>query len=100
MTKSRRPIPTVKNDAELENFINAVTLGKTKPEEMHIKQKVSIIYVKKSLVLESILDDALRLESAKTRKKQITYGIKVSTFLMNIKSIHIASTLVVNFFSF
>ncbi len=64
MTKNKRPIPTVKSDAELESFIN----------EVHIiqEQKTNTDYVKKSLVLKSTLDDALRLESAKTKIKQIT----------------------------
>lgn len=77
MTKNKRPIPTVKSDAELENlkesFINDIN-PKTQTNEINTpqEQKTNPIYVKKSLVLKAILDDALRLESAKTKIKQIT----------------------------
>ena len=72
---SKRPIPTVKSDDELENFINETPQAQTPiktTESIKTKKPMQDTYVKKSLVLKSSIDDALRLESAKTKIKQIT----------------------------
>lgn len=66
---SKRPIPMPKKDEELESFINDTNATK----QVH-KEEVNLHFksVKKSLVLKETIDDALRLESAKTKIKQIT----------------------------
>jgi hypothetical protein len=72
---SKRPIPTLKSDDALENFINETPQAQTQvntAESTKTKKTMQDTYVKKSLVLKSSLDDALRLEAAKTKIKQIT----------------------------
>ncbi len=85
---NKRPIPTFKVDDELESFINEANvihdklraeneaklakINKAETETIGLDKNVQNSYVKKSLVLKSSIDDALRLESAKTKIKQIS----------------------------
>ncbi len=86
---SKRPIPTFKVDDELENFINEANaihdklkaqneakmtkINKLDTEKiLEVDKDKQNCYVKKSLILKSSIDDALRLESAKTKIKQIS----------------------------
>jgi hypothetical protein len=59
---NKRPVPKLKTDDEIDNFINTTT-------KTSIKDKTK--RVKKSLNLKKTIDDALRLESAKTRETQL-----------------------------
>ena len=70
----KRPVPTPKADSELDNFINEATSPKQEKASSAIqiqKQAREEEKIRKSLVLSKRIDDALRLESATTREKQI-----------------------------
>jgi len=78
----KRPIPTIKIDNALDNFINDVPeIKKEKPTSPRVKKAIEEaplqesmekgLKVNKSLSLDKDVDDALRLEVAKTREPQI-----------------------------
>ena len=85
---SKRPIPILKKEDELENFIQMIEENKDKKQNNKQDSKQEIknsnkqdnkkilqhadenAVVKKSLILSEQIDNLLRFESAKTRKTQ------------------------------
>lgn len=79
-----------KTDDALDSFINtAPSITPTKEEIKPIQKVVSQkakeeVKIKKSLILKKSIDDALRLESATTREKQIDImEIAITQYLQN-----------------